>query len=144
MKGIKKKWTGRSWRGMAVVECNLKSFLVKLRKTRAVRGHGTPSVRKQRQSGRPASRTMTGGPTDFNYGIRAGKTPNFPISTLPLALFFGSTWPCNFNRTRSHPDPLPLPLFSPLYPSYHHRSISTRLQENIDECRITIRSCSIE
>lgn len=31
---------------------------------------------------------MTGVPTDFNYGIRAGKTFNFPIVSQPLALFF--------------------------------------------------------
>lgn len=35
--------------GMAAVECNLKSFLVKLRKTHAVRGHGT--------AGRPGTGT---------------------------------------------------------------------------------------
>lgn len=78
---------------MAAVECNLESFLVKLRETRAVRGHGTPNVRGQRRSGRPASRTMTGAPTDFNYGIRAGKTLNFPIVLAAFGPLFRSTWP---------------------------------------------------
>lgn len=63
---------------------------------------GQRVVQEQGQSGRPASGTMTSAPTDFNYGICVGKTLNFPIIPLPLALFFGSTWSCNFNRIHSH------------------------------------------
>lgn len=67
------------------------------------------SASEQRQSGPTGrrGRTMTRVATDFNYGIRAGKTLNFPIVSLPLALFFRSYLHgrCNFNRTHSTPDP---------------------------------------
>lgn len=59
-------------------------------------------------------------PTDFNYGIRAGKTLSI-LSPLFDHLFFASTWPRNFNR--AHPYALRSLRCNPP-PSIHPRSIS--------------------
>lgn len=117
-------------RGWETLECNLKSFLVKLRETRAA----TQTWRAPRGGTKWTGDNDGDTPTDFNYGIRAGKTLSI-LSPLFDHLFFASTWPRNFNR--AHPYALrSLRCNSPL--STPDRS-PTRLQENIDGCRITIR-----
>lgn len=116
-------------RGWETLECNLKSFLVKLRETRAaMQTWGTKG------GGQSGLETMMGTRRPILIMESAQVKPS-RFSPLFDHLFFASTWPRNFNR--AHPyalrslrcnPPLSTPDRSP-----------TRLQENIDGCRITIR-----